>query len=228
MADDDATAAEAGGTEGGDGTPSLEDIAAQTADPTEPHFVEIWNDYDPSQRFAVIFPVGERMGAKAGTVAYYIIEPGRHTGSHADNAEEIVFVTEGNGEVFSLGQIESIEPGKFLVFPAGIEHDIYAQGGAALRLLSFYPVPEMISTFQQIVFPMGVSELSSRPPKGPVVQKLDPDNLPEDFPFDLAELQETGRAQAVVDDGLIGGSAAGQEPGADEAGEQGSPDDSAG
>jgi quercetin dioxygenase-like cupin family protein len=229
MADDDGTAAEAGGVEGGDeahGT--LEDIAAAaTGESTEPHFVEIWNDYDPSQRFAVIFPVGERMGAKAGTVAYYIVEPGRHTGSHSDNAEEIVFVTEGSGEVFSVGQIETIEPGKFLVFPAGIEHDIYAHGGSALRLLSFYPVPEMISTFQQIVFPMGSSELSSRPPKGPVVQQLDADDLPDDFPFDLAELQETGRAQALVEDGPIGGSAAAPESGADDAGEQGPEDDAA-
>ena len=77
-----------------DGTPAPEEGAgasiAQDADPAagagpgdadaQPHFVEVWNDYDPSQRFAAIFPVGEREGATASSVAYYIIEPGKHTG----------------------------------------------------------------------------------------------------------------------------------------------------
>ena len=35
---------------------------------------------------------------------------------------------------------------------------------------------------------MGGNELSSKPPSGPVITELDPNNLPEDFPFDLAEL----------------------------------------
>jgi hypothetical protein len=46
----------------------------------------------------------------------------------------------------------------------------------------------VISTFQQVIYPMGGNELSSRPPKGPVITELDPNNLPEDFPFDLSEL----------------------------------------
>ena len=45
-----------------------------------PYFVEVWNDYDPSQRFAVIFPVGEDTGVVSSSVAYYIIEPMKHTG----------------------------------------------------------------------------------------------------------------------------------------------------
>ena len=69
-----------------------------------PHFIEIWNDYDPSQRFTAIFPVGEKEGAVGSSVAYYIIEPGSHTGLHNDNVEEIAFVAEGEGEVFSIGE----------------------------------------------------------------------------------------------------------------------------
>jgi len=153
-----------------------------------PYFVEVWNDYDPSQRFAVIFPVGEDTGVVSSSVAYYIIEPGKHTGLHSDSAEEVLFVAEGEGEVFSVGQTRRLEAGQFVVFPAGSDHDIYARGSAALRLLSFFPVPEVIATFQQVVYPMGGNELSSKPPSGPVITELDPDNLPEDFPFDLAEL----------------------------------------
>jgi quercetin dioxygenase-like cupin family protein len=159
----------------------------ETGEP-RPYFVEVWNDYDPSQRFAVIFPVGEDTGVVSSSVAYYIIEPGKHTGLHSDSAEEVLFVAEGEGEVFSIGQSRRIEAGEFLVFAAGSDHDIYAHGTVALRLLSFFPVPEVVATFQQTICPMGGTELSSKPQRGPVLTELDPNNLPEDFPFDLAEL----------------------------------------
>ncbi len=153
-------------------------------------YVEVWNDYDPSMRFVALFPVGEKQGAKASSVAYYIIEPGKHSGLHSDNAEEIVFVAEGEGEAFVIGGMQRLEAGKFFVFPAGVDHDIYAQGAAAMRLLSFFPTPEILSTFQQVIYPMGGNVLGSKPPEaqGPVVTELDPNNLPADFPFSLAEL----------------------------------------
>ena len=57
----------------------------------------------------------------------------------------------------------------------------------ALRILSFFPTTEIISEFQQTVYPTGTTQLSSRPPQ-PIVTELDPNNLPEDFPFSLEEL----------------------------------------
>ncbi|HEY4348921.1 MAG TPA: cupin domain-containing protein [Gaiellaceae bacterium] len=178
--------------EAGDGVEEQDDAfgAEEAIDEEHPYFVEVWNDYDPSMRFAAIFPLQESHGAKAGTVAYYIIEPGKHTGLHSDNAEEIVFVTEGEGEVFAIGNSTRLEAGKFAVFPAGTDHDIYAQGAVPLRLLSFFPVTEIESTFQQAIYPMGGTTLSSKPvaAPAPVVTELDPNNLPEDFPFALDEL----------------------------------------
>ena len=152
-----------------------------------PHFVEVWNDYDPSQRFVAIFPVGEKEGATASSVAYYIIEPGKHSGVHSDNAEEVAFVAEGEGEVFMIGVSQRLQAGKFVVFPAGSDHDIYAQGATALRLLSFFPTTEIISTFQQVIYPVAATVLTSKPPQ-PTVLELDPNNLPENFPFTLEEL----------------------------------------
>ncbi len=118
-------------------------------------FIEVWNDYDPSMRFIVIFPVGVEHGVTASSVAYYVFEPGRHSGLHHDNAEEIAFVAEGEGEVFTLGTTTKLVAGTFVVFPAGADHDIYAQGGVPLRLLSFFPTAEILSTFQQPVYPVG-------------------------------------------------------------------------
>jgi quercetin dioxygenase-like cupin family protein len=180
-----------------------------------PYFVEVWNDYDPSQRFAAIFPVGEDTGVVASSVAYYIIEPMKHTGLHSDSAEEVMFVAEGEGEVFSIGQTRRLEAGQFVVFPAGSDHDIYAHGTVALRLLSFFPVPEVIATFQQAIYPMGGNELSSKPPRGPVITELDPDNLPEDFPFDLAELglaEGGGQPELTMTERLIGMESPGDTP----------------
>ncbi len=162
--------------------------AAGEAEAT-PHWVEVWNEYDPSMRFVVIFPVGENQGATAGSAAYYIIEPGKHTGLHSDNAEEIAFVAEGEGEVFTIGSTQRLEAGKFLVFQPGMDHDIYAHGSDALRVLSFFPTTEILTTFQQEIYPVGGNVLSSRPPQlKPQVIELDPENLPEDFPFSLEEL----------------------------------------
>src|SRR3954454_10626806 len=129
-----ATDAEAAGDD--EGIPG-DPLAEESGEPT-PFWVEVWNDYDPSMRFAAIFPLSLEETPPGSTAAYYIIEPGKHTGLHSDNAEEIVFVAEGFGEVFSVGKTERLEAGKFVVFPAGIDHDVYAQGAEALRLLSFY------------------------------------------------------------------------------------------
>jgi quercetin dioxygenase-like cupin family protein len=206
MAEDEGTGAAGAGEEAA----GPDELARAETEAAAPHFVEIWNDYDPSQKFAVIFPVNESMGATSSSAAYYIIEPGRHTGVHSDNAEEIVFVTEGEGEVFMLGRVGQLEAGKFIVFPPAVEHDIYAHGGVALRLLSFYPVPEMVTTFQQTIFPMGSTTLSSRPPQAPV--ELAEDAVPEDFPFDLGELEGESQARdATLTERLIGSPAAGGE-----------------
>ena len=172
MADEEEVVDPAGGAEG---------------EEPPPYWVEVWNDYDPSMRFVSIFPVGEKEGAVASSVAYYIIEPGKHTGLHSDNVEEIVFVAEGEGEAFSIGGSKKLEPGKFFVFAAGTDHDVYAHGTVAMRLLSFFPATEVLSTFQQEIYPVGGNVLSSKPP-APTLTELDPSNLPEDFPFSLEEL----------------------------------------
>ncbi len=115
---------------------------------------------------------------------------------HFDNAEEVVYVADGEGEAFVSGLQVKFNPGEFVVLAAGVEHDIYAMGAVALRFLSFFPTAEIISTFQQVIYPVGGNELSSKPPK-PVMQELDPEHLPEDFPFDLTELGLAPAAETV-------------------------------
>ncbi|MEI8105284.1 MAG: cupin domain-containing protein [Actinomycetes bacterium] len=194
-ASDEATEGEAVG-EGAEVASDLPWGWDEAGDPEQPdgdYVVEIWNDYDPSMRFVVVYTVGEDQGATEGSVAYYIIEPGKHTGLHSDNAEEIIYVSEGVGESFVSGKQVKFEPGTFIVIPRGVEHDIYAYGDADLKFLSFFTGGEVISTFQVPILPMGGTTLSSKPPKttvvtAPIVEELDPENLPENFPFSLADL----------------------------------------
>jgi quercetin dioxygenase-like cupin family protein len=169
----------------GEDEPAGEELEPLNAEqPGQPYGIEVTQDYDPSMKFVAVFPVGEREGATASAVAYYVVEPGCHSGLHSDNAEEVVYVADGEGEAFVSGRQVPLEAGAFAVMPAGVQHDIYAYGETELRLLSFFPTPEIVSTFQEMILPMGTRILSSKPPV-PVVQELDPENLPADFPFDL-------------------------------------------
>jgi quercetin dioxygenase-like cupin family protein len=149
-----------------------------------PYAVEVTQDYDPSLKFVAVFPVGERQGATASSVAYYIIEPGCHSGLHGDNAEEVIYVADGEGEAFVSGKQVRLEAGTFTVMPVGVQHDIYAYGEVELRLLSFFPTTEIVSTFQDAILPTGTQTLSSKPP-GPVIEELSLDDLPPGFPMEL-------------------------------------------
>jgi mannose-6-phosphate isomerase-like protein (cupin superfamily) len=149
-----------------------------------PYAVEVFQDYDPSLKFVAVFAVGENEGARGSSVAYYILEPGTHSGLHADNAEEVIYVADGEGEVFVSGRQVPLEAGTFATMSEGVQHDIYAYGDVKLRLLSFFPTTEIVSTFQEVIFPTGTQILSSRPP-APVVQELSLENLPADFPLEL-------------------------------------------
>ncbi len=188
--------AEADETTGGDLPWGWEEAGTdESAD--DSYAVEIWNDYDPSMRFVVVYTVGEAQGAKEGTVSFTVIEPGKHTGLHHDNAEEILYVSEGVGEAFVSGHQVKLEAGSFYVIARETGHDIYAYGDTELKFLSFHAVPEVVSSFQMPILPIGGTELSSKPPARPeviqpTIEELDPNNLPADFPFSLEELGMAG------------------------------------
>jgi quercetin dioxygenase-like cupin family protein len=160
---------------------SLDELAdAMERQAEGPPAVEVWQDYDPSQRFIAVFPVTSAQGAAASTVAYYIFEPGRHSGLHADNAEEVIYVADGVGEVFVSGKQVKLEPGEFVVVNAGVQHDVYAYGSVELRLLSFFPTAVVESTFQDPIMPMGSTVLTSNL-NAPVLREITAEELPPEL-----------------------------------------------
>ncbi len=176
---------------------SLDELAdAMDQSVAGPPAVEVWQDYDPSMRFVMVFPVTATQGATKSTVAYYIFEPGRHSGLHGDNAEEVIYCADGEGEIFVSGKQVKLEAGEFVVIPEGVQHDIYAYGGTELRLLSYFPIAVVESTFQDPVMPMASTVVTSNlGSPAPVVQEITADQLPPELRHLAGGLEETPPAE---------------------------------
>ena len=148
---------------------------------TAPSAFEVWNDYDPSMRFVIAYPMSAAQGTESSTIAYYAFEPGQHSGLHADDAEELIYVADGEGEVFVSGVQHKLEAGGFSFIPKGVQHDVYGYGADTLRLLSFFPSARVESTFTETVLPFYANTISSdMPPPVPMpeVEEIDFDQLP--------------------------------------------------
>jgi len=161
---------------------SLDELAdaLEAGDGGGPSAIEVWQDYDPSQRFIAVAPVTEDKGAVSSTVIYYVFEPGRHSGLHADNAEELIYCADGVGEIFVSGKQVKLEPGEFVVINEGVQHDVYAYGDTELRLLSFFPAKVVESTFQDPLMPMGSNVMTSDL-NAPVIREIGFDELPPEL-----------------------------------------------
>jgi quercetin dioxygenase-like cupin family protein len=159
--------------------------AEPEAEEAAPSAFEAWNDYDPSMRFITAFPMTAAHGTTNSTIAYYEFEPGRHSGLHADNAEELIYVVDGEGEVFVSGRQERLEAGGFAFIGEGIQHDVYAYGDRPLRLLSFFPVARVESKFEEMLLPFADHVVSSDMPPAPQVQEITFDDLPPELAEDM-------------------------------------------
>jgi quercetin dioxygenase-like cupin family protein len=165
-----------------------------------PAAFEAWNDYDPSMRFITAYPVSAAQGTEASTVAYYEFEPGRHSGLHSDSAEEVIYVADGEGEVFVSGRQVKLEAGEFQFVPANVQHDVYAYGAGPLRLLSFFPAARVESTFTEIVLPFGGHVIASDLPPGPQFEEISFGDLPPELAQDMLGFGLGGSDEPAVSD----------------------------
>jgi quercetin dioxygenase-like cupin family protein len=157
------------------------DVASDEAEAAAPTAFEVWNDYDPSMRFVTAYPMSAAQGTESSTIAYYAFEPGQHSGLHADDAEELIYVADGEGEVFVSGIQQRLEAGAFNFIPKGVQHDIYAYGDVRLRLLSFFPSARVESTFTEVLLPFHDHNLASDmavPTAMPQLEEISFDDLP--------------------------------------------------
>jgi quercetin dioxygenase-like cupin family protein len=178
-------------------------VASEEAEAAAPSAFEVWNDYDPSMRFVTAYPMSAAQGTESSTVAYYAFEPGQHSGLHFDDAEELIYVADGEGEVFVSGIQQKLEAGGFNFIPKGVQHDIYGYGDVTLRLLSFFPSARVESTFTEVLLPFQTHALASDMPLPTAVPQLEEisfDELPPGLAETLGWSPEEGGAFAPAEE----------------------------
>ena len=126
--------------------------------------LEAWYENDPHMRVKVTFPFSQATGNASSAVVYFEIEPGHYLGTHTDSAEEIVLILSGTVEA-SLGDKHgTLTAGEAVLIPAMIPHSIRNVGAEKVRCVGFFASATLVSTFDQIVMPLGVRAAATPPP----------------------------------------------------------------
>lgn len=73
-----------------------------------------------------------------GTILLSDIQPGKSTGMHTHDADEIMYVASGYGYNECGGKKNEIEEGSTIFAPADVEHDIVNESDEVLRLFCVY------------------------------------------------------------------------------------------
>ncbi len=178
-------------------------MASEETEAGAPSAFEVWNDYDPSMRFVTAYPMSAAQGTESSTIGYFSFEPGQHSGLHSDDAEELIYVFDGEGEVFVSGIQKRLEAGGFLHIPKGVEHDVYAYGDTALRLLSFYPAARVESRYTEILLPFHDHVIASDTPVPnvmPQLEEIDFNDLPPELAEQLGFREFTGGDEPAGED----------------------------
>lgn len=105
--------------------------------------------------FTPAFPLATEVAATASTVVYFTLEPGEELGTHADSAEEVLFVVEGTVEASLDGETGELSAGDVTLVPAMAPHGVRNVGDGTARLLGVFPSPVVTSTFDEPVQPWG-------------------------------------------------------------------------
>ncbi len=118
--------------------------------------VEYFQEADPTLRATFGRPVHTQTGATSTGVVYFEVEPGRHGGSHAHSAEEVVLILQGEAEVVVVEERGRLSAGGMMVIPARVPHDVRNVGENTLRVVGFFPSAAVVTTFEEVLAPMNL------------------------------------------------------------------------
>ena len=118
--------------------------------------VEYFQEDDPTLRATFGRPVHTHTGATSTGVVYFEVEPGRHGGSHAHSAEEVVLILQGEAEAVVGEERGRLPEGGMVVIPARVAHDVYNVGEDTLRVVGFFPSAAVVTTFEEVLAPMNL------------------------------------------------------------------------
>ena len=125
---------------------------------------EAWYEHDPHMRLKVNFPFSKATGNASSAVVYFEIEPGHYLGTHTDSAEEIVLLLSGTVEASLGDEHGTLTAGQAVLIPDMIPHGIRNVGAEKARCVGFFASATLVSTFDQIVMPLGVRAAPTPPP----------------------------------------------------------------
>ena len=118
--------------------------------------VEYFQVADPNLRARFSRPVHTQTGATSTGVVYFEVEPGRHGGSHAHSAEEVVLILQGEAEAVVGEERGRLSEGGMVVIPARVAHDVHNVGEGTLRAVGFFPSAAVVTTFDEPLAPMNL------------------------------------------------------------------------
>lgn len=111
--------------------------------------VEETSGLDPTHSLRFGFALSGAEGTASTTVVYFEIEPGRRLGRHADSAEEVLLVLEGEVEAVVGDERARLRPGGVAVVPARVPHEVRNAGDATARIAGVFSSAAVVSTFDE-------------------------------------------------------------------------------
>ena len=157
-----------------------------------PYLVEVWNDYDPSQRFAASSRSARRRARSRARSPTTSSSPGSTPASTPTTSRRSCSSPRARARSSRSARPSSSSPASSSFSrrdpTTTSTHAAPWRSGCSRSSRR----RRCSSTFQQAIYPIGGNG-SARSRRAPVVTELDPNNLPEDFPFSLEEL---GMAEA--------------------------------
>jgi quercetin dioxygenase-like cupin family protein len=128
--------------------------------------LEAWYENDPHMRVKGSFPFSQATGNASSAVVYFEIEPGHYLGTHTDSAEEIGLVLSGTVEASLGDEHGTLTAGEAILIPAMIPHGIRNVGTEKVRCVGFFASATLVSTFDQVLMPLGIRAMPTPPPAG--------------------------------------------------------------
>lgn len=136
-----------------------------TANTTELELTRVWLDSDPEHtRVRVTFPINKWAGSADSAVVYFEVEAGDRLARHTDSAEEILYVVAGEVEAQVGDERGRLAAGDLAVIPAMVPHGLVNVGSETVKVVGFFSEPEIISSFDEPVQPIGASVLNQGAP----------------------------------------------------------------
>lgn len=136
-----------------------------TANTKELDLTKVWLGSDPEHTgVRVTFPINKWAGSADSAAVYFELEAGDRLPRHTDSAEEILYVVGGEVEARVGDEQGRLTAGDLAVIPAMVPHGLVNVGSETAKVVGFFSEPEIISSFDGPIEPIGASTLNQGAP----------------------------------------------------------------